>query len=180
MAKIPFSKLKMKVTKQPVEVPIPDTGLKLTVITYLPQDQKADFITFVIQHSIDMNTGCFSPIRLDTFFSIALAKWYGQITFTDKQLQDAPKTYDVLQSNGIFNIIAATVPDDEYKFIEELVKETAEDVARFNSSAAGLITAINSQATDLNTQMTEIMEKVKNKEGLEELAAIRNIVGKKD
>lgn len=179
MAKIPFSKLKMKVINPPIKVEIPDTDITLDVLTYLPQAEKANFITFVIQHAMD-DRGCFSPIRLETFFSIAMAKWYGQINFTDKQIQDAAKTYDILQSNDVFNLIVNNIPEDEYSFIEEAVNDTAKDVARFNNSAAGLLSAINTDAMSLDNELTSILEKIKNKEGLEQLAAIRDVVGKAD
>lgn len=179
MAKITFSKLKMKVKNPPVKVEIPDTDITLDVLTYLPQAEKANFITFVIQHAMD-DRGCFSPIRLETFFSIAMAKWYGQINFTDKQIQDAPKTYDILQSNDVFNLIVNNIPEDEYRFIEDAVNDTAKDIARFNNSAAGLLAAMNTDAMSLDGELSSIFEKIKNKEGLEELAAIRDMMGKAD
>lgn len=179
MAKVTFGKLKMKIKNPPVKVEIPDTDITLDVLTYLPQAEKAKFITFVIQNSMD-DRGCFSPIRLETFFSIAMAKWYGQISFTEKQIQDAAKTYDILQSNDVFNLIVDTIPEDEYRFIEEAVNDTAKDVARYNNSAAGLLAAMNTDAMSLDGELSEILEKIKNKEGLEELAAIRNMMGKAD
>lgn len=179
MSKINFSKFKMKAQKSSVMIQVPDTDITLEVLTYLPQQEKANLITFVIQQAMDVN-GCFSPIRLETFFSLAIAKWYGQITFTDKQIAEAPKTYDILQSNNVFNLIINAIPEDEYRFIEEAVNDTAKDVARFNNSAAGLIAAMNTDAVNLDTELTNILEKIRNKEGLEELAEIRNIVGRKD
>lgn len=179
MAKVSFSKLKMKVKNPPVKVAIPDTDITLDVLTYLPQAEKAKFIAFVIQSAID-DRGCFSPIRLETFFSIAIAKWYGQISFTDKQIQDAARTYDILQSNDIFNLIIDTLPEDEYRFMEEAVNDTAKDVARYNNSAAGLLAAMNTAASSLDTELSSVLEKIKNKEGIEELSEIRNIMGKAD
>ncbi len=180
MGKVAFSKLKMKMKNPPVQIQIPDTDITLDILTYLPQAEKANFITFVIQNSLDDRTGCFSPIRLETFFSIALARWYGQISFTEKQIVDAAKTYDILQSNNVFNLIAESIPEDEYKFMESAVNDTAQDVARYNNSAAGLLAAMNTDALSLGGELSTILENIKNKEGIEELAAIRNIMGKAD
>ncbi len=179
MAKVTFSKLKMKMKNPPVQVQIPDTDITLDILTYLPQAEKANFITFVIQNSMD-DRGCFSPIRLETFFSIAMAKWYGQISFTEKQIQDAAKTYDILQSNDVFNLIVDNIPEDEYRFMEEAVNDTSKDVARYNNSAAGLLAAMNTDAMSLDGELSAILEKIKNKDGLEELAAIRDMMGKAD
>lgn len=180
MSKIAFSKLKLKLPIDTVEVVIGegDSAITLEVKQYLPQNEKAELIQYVITNSLDDTTGCFSPIRLETYFSLAIAKWYGQITFTDKQLSDAAKTYDLLESNEVFDKIMCAIPSAEYKFLNAAVNDTANDIARFNNSFAGMITAMSGDASAMDSQLTEIFEKIKNKEGLEELSAIRDIMGR--
>lgn len=179
MAKTPFTKLKTKTSTAPKLVSIPDTDMTLEILTYLPQGQKASLIGFVVENSIDQTTGCSSPLRLDTWFSIALAKYYGQITFTDKQLEDPGKVYDILQLNGVFNIIADAVPEDEYNYIKTCVEQTAQDVARYNTSAAGIIGAMRQESGGLSGQIDEMLNKIKDREGIKELTSIRDaIVGK--
>lgn len=179
MAKIAFSKLKSKIEPEVKQVMIPDTDLSIDILTYLPQNTKATLIGFVVENSIDQTTGCSSPLRLDTWFSIALAKYYGQITFTDKQLEDPGKVYDILQMNGVFNIIADTIPEAEYNYIKDCVEQTAQDVARYNTSAAGIIGAMREESGGLGSQIDEMLKKIQDREGIEELTSIRDaIVGK--
>lgn len=176
MGKTPFSKLKTKISQEVIQVSIPDTDVTLDILTYLPQATKATFIGFVVENSIDQTTGCSSPLRLDTWFSIALAKFYGQITFTDKQLEDVGKVYDILQSNNVFNIIADTIPDEEYNYIKECAEQTAADVARYNTSAAGIIGAMRAESGDLGAQLDAVLKKVKEKDGIDDLMAIRDAI----
>ncbi len=176
MAKTPFSKLKTKVSQEVIQVSIPDSDVILDVLTYLPQTTKAAFIGFVVENSIDQTTGCSSPLRLDTWFSIALAKYYGQITFTEKQLEDVGKVYDILQSNNVFNAIADAIPDEEYNYIKNCTEQTAADVARYNTSAAGIIGAMRSESGDLGAQLDEMMKRIQNKEGIDDLLSIRDAI----
>lgn len=176
MAKVPFSKLKTKIAQEIVQVPIPDTDMTLDILTYLPQNTKADFIGFVVENSIDQTTGCSSPLRLDTWFSIALAKYYGQITFTDKQLEDVGKVYDILQGNNVFNIVAHTIPNEEYEYIKSCTEKTAQDVAQYNTSAAGIIGAMRQESGGLGAQIDDMMKRIQDKEGISELLAIRDAI----
>lgn len=176
MAKITFNKLGLKAIEETVKVPVTDS-ITLEVTQYLPQAKKADFISFVVQNAMNYETGTFSPIRVETFVLLGIMKYYAKLEFTEKQLAEADKTYDVLQTNKIFDKVIAAIPTDEYTYITESIEKTITDICRYNTSFAGMITAMNSNATDLNDQINEIMESLKNKEGIETLDEIKNIVG---
>ena len=88
MAKITFSKLNLKLNKDEEKIKIGEN--EITVRKYLPQVEKAELIGFVIERSLDEKTGCFSPIRLETYFALAVMKWYTDITFTDNQAKVIP------------------------------------------------------------------------------------------
>lgn len=141
---------------------------------------KAGFIGFVVENSIDQTTGCSSPLRLDTWFSIALAKYYGQISFTEKQLEDPGKVYDILQMNGVFNIIAANLPEEEYEYIKSCTEATAADVARYNTSAAGIIGAMREESSGISNQIDEIFKKIQSGEGIETLTTIRDAINQSE
>ena len=175
MAKITFSKLNLKLNKDEEKIKIGEN--EITVRKYLPQVEKAELISFVIERSLDEKTGCFSPIRLETYFALAVVKWYTDITFTDKQIDEAAKTYDVLESNGIFKQIYAAIPQDEFDYIDNAVAETAEDIANYNHSLAGILAFASDSTNNLSEQIDKVLAQVKNKEGIELLSEIKNVVG---
>lgn len=177
MAKVTFTKLGLKAKNKASEFKVND-DITLEIRTYLPIDKKTELIQFVVNNALDEMTGCFSPVRVEVYFSIALCKWYADITFTDKQLKEISKTYDLLEENGIINGIMSQIPEGEREFIRDLVNDTIEDIARYNSSAAGIIQSMSTNAAGLDSQITEILEKVKNNEGLETLSVIKDVVGK--
>lgn len=149
----------------------------IQVRQYLPIDEKADLIKYVVDWALDNSTGCFSPIRLDVFFSLALCRWYAGIACHFDQNVSFSQMYDILEQNGILDQVVAKIPDDEYDMLYNLMMETVKDIARYNNSAAGIIQSMSANAAGLDTQVTEILEKIKNGEGLETLSAIKDVVG---
>jgi len=93
-------------------------------------------------------------------------------------MTEVSKTYDLLEENGVIDQIISTIPEDEIEFMKELVNDTVNDIARYNSSAAGIIQAMTANAGGLDSQITEILDKIKNGENLETLAVIKDVVGK--
>ena len=176
MAKITFSKLGLKAVSDIVSGSVEINGIEVPVKGYLTQQEKADLVAFVLENAID-DRGCFSPIRVETFWGIALVKWYGGISFTDKQIFDAAKTYDILETNGVIDDICDIIPTDEFDFLKDMLNETKDDIARYNNSFAGMIAAAAGSASAMDNELTKILEKVKNKEGLEQLESIKSIVG---
>ncbi len=170
-----FGKLGLKSKKDVKEIKIGDT--QILVRQYLPIDEKTKFIQFVVDNALDENTGCFSPIRVEVYFSIGICKWYANITFTDKQMKDISKTYDLLEENKVIDLITSAIDKNEIQYMNELINDTVKDISRYNSSAAGIIQMISSSTGDLDKQVTDILEKIKNGEGLEQFAAIKNAVG---
>lgn len=134
-------------------------NLTLTVRDYLPTEEKTAFIQYVVNSAIDERTGCFSPLRVEVYFSLALCHWYGGIDFDD--LSDAGKTYDVLDTNGIIYKIGDSIDEDEYRYIRNLVKETVDDIARYNNSAAGIIQMMQTDTDGLSNQINNIMAQIR-------------------
>ena len=151
----------------------------LKVASYLPIEDKGNLITFVVDMALDTTTGCFSPVRVETYFALAICRWYGDMVFDDDDIQiNVALTYDTLETNGIIDAIMNAIPKDELEFIQDLVKDTISDIARYNSSAAGIIQMMNQNASQLDTQITNILDSIKNGENLETLSVIKDMVGK--
>lgn len=168
-----YSELKLESQVEQVEVKISDT-ITLQVFTYLPIARKAKFLEYITVNAINDQNGCFSPLSVELYFALAVCHFYAGIQFDKGSPTDV---YDALESNNIINIIMKAIPKDEIDFMKEITEETISDMSRFNSSAAGIIQAISANATDLDTQLSDVLGKVKNAEGLELLSEIKNING---
>lgn len=98
------------------------------VRTYLPIDQKHDFINWIKQVSYLSEIKKYSPILSEMAFGIAIVRWYTDIIFTEEQLDNPGHTYDLLETNSIIDAVIKLIPQDEYKFLVELVQnELKED-----------------------------------------------------
>ena len=152
---------------------------KLNVLTYLPIKEKTQMLQFIVNNVIDPKTGCASPIRTEIYFSIAVCHWYGGIGFSDEDMAKISDVYDALEVNKVIQTIIDYVPYDEINFMRDLAEETVADVARYNSSAAGIIQSMADSSGSLDAQLSDIIKKVQSREGLEMLDMIKN-EGKKD
>lgn len=166
-----FDELYVKVPDDK-EITVAD-GQKVSVKQYLPIDDKAELIKYIIDWALDTTTGCFSPIRTEVFFSLAVCRWYAGIEVHD----NFSYYYDVLETWGILDEIMSYIPEGELRYLRELVDATVADVARYNNSAAGLIQMMNTNAEGLDSQLQSILSQIKNGKGLEQLAAIKDVVG---
>lgn len=151
-------------------------GEKLTVRSYLPIVEKTALIEYIVSQTLDENTGRFSPIRVETFFALAIAHYYAGIDFEDDL--NAALTYDILETSGLMDEIISRIPSDEFEYITELVQDTVKDIADYNSSFAGIMRIVSADADGLNEKVEALMNQVRNKEGLELVSDIKNVVGK--
>ena len=55
-----------------------------------------------------------------------------------------------------------------------LVEETTKNIARYNTSAAGIIQAMSNNADGLDKQISDIVSKLQSRENLELLDAIKD------
>lgn len=140
------------------EVKINDT-ITLTVRDYLPTDEKTQFVQYVVNSALDSTTGCFSPMRVEVYFNLALCHWYAGIEF--ESLDDAGNTYDALETNGVIEAIRNAIDKTEMTYMEDLVTETTKDIARYNSSILGILRVMSSDTTGLNSQIDNIISQIK-------------------
>lgn len=151
---------------------------ELQVCQYLPILEKGRMVEFIANGAINQDMGTFDPIRTEVNFAIGLCRWYAGITFTEKDMENVATIYDTLETNGYIDSIIAAIPEDEIGFLKELVTKTLHEIASYNTSAAGIIQSMNNNATGLSVQIEDILEQIKNGEGLEQLSVIKDVVGK--
>lgn len=174
-----FNTLKEVLPEQELETRTINIGLgpeyELNVLQYLPIQGKANLLQYVINSAIDDSTGCFSPIRVNVYYCIGVMRSYCGLHFDDDV--DVLEAYDILESRGIIDNVMAAIPEEERGYMETLINDTIEDITRYNTSLAGIVQSMSGQTTELDTQLRDILDKIKNREGLELLSEIRNVVG---
>lgn len=173
MDKVSFSKLKLKLASEINEFDFKE--FKIAVKSYLTAKEKADFLSFVCENALDDATGTISPLRQEVYFGLAIVKFYSSVQFTEKQIDNAEGTYDLLETNGLIFKVMNALPVEEREYIEQLTNEVVAAINKYNCSAAGILASMTSESTILNNNLLNILKSIKDKDGMEFLKEIEAI-----
>ena len=175
MAKIAFSKLKLNKKEDIVNIQIND--IEVEVKQYLPINEKLELIGTVMNKAAAANgvNNFFNPVQVDVIGTIEIIKAYTNLSFTEKQQEDIGKLYDILETNGIINMIIAAMPKEEYLSVIKDIESMIEAYYKYSNSVLGILDKINTDYSDLNFDTAQI---VKNIQDPESLSLLKDVVTK--
>jgi hypothetical protein len=81
--------------------------------------------------------------KIDIFTLLGIITYYTNINFTEKQMEDPAKLYDLFVGNGLNIDILRAIPKSEIDFISTVVESTAESIIQYRNSAVGIVEAIS-------------------------------------
>lgn len=175
MAKVAFSKLKLKKENKVVKVQLAD-DVEIEVIQYLPINDKLNLIANVLNNSADENNFA-NPIKIEVVGTIEIIKAYTNLSFTDKQLEDISKLYDLLEEHQIIDKIIEAIPSEEYNFIIKGIDETVNAFYNYYNSIYGILDAIGKDYSNLDLDVQKIQKEIANPENLELLKTVLTKLG---
>lgn len=138
MAKVTFSSLKLKTNTDVKEVKIGEHIIE--VKQYLSIENKNDLVEIALQKAEE--NGVYNEILLDMYFNLNIIYLYTNITFTDKQKEDEPKLYDVLESNGLIDSVVAALPQREYAELVGYVEQMKKNILKYKNTAGAVLQSI--------------------------------------
>lgn len=163
MAKIGFTKLSLKRKNKVKTITINNNQIEIK--QYLPVNEKLDLIARVINGAHDQNNFP-NPIKIEVIGTLEMIMAYTNISFTEKQKEDIPKLYDLLEENGIIKDIISQIPEDEYNFIIDGINKTVDAVYTYNNSVLGILEAVSKDYSNLDFDATQIQKKMADPENL--------------
>lgn len=163
MAKIGFTKLSLKRKNEVKTITINNNQIE--VKQYLPVNEKLDLIARVINGAHDQNNFP-NPIKIEVIGTLEMIMVYTNISFTEKQKEDIPKLYDLLEENGVIKDIISQIPEDEYNFIIDGINKTVDAVYTYNNSVLGILEAVSKDYSNLDFDATQIQKKMADPENL--------------
>lgn len=169
-----FAKMGLKINTEVKTVMIGDQEIE--VKQYLSVNDKLALIGNVINQASDTNNFS-NPVKLDVFTSLEIVFAYTNISFTDKQKEDLVKLYDIMESNGVFDIIIAAIPKVEYKSIIEGVQECSEAIYTYRNSVMGILDIIGSDYSTMNLEATKIQKAIADPQNLSLLKDVLTKLG---
>lgn len=174
MAKIGFTKLSLKRKNEVKTITINNNQIEIK--QYLPVNEKLDLIARVINGAHDQNNFP-NPIKIEVIGTLEMIMAYTNISFTEKQKEDIPKLYDLLEENGIIKDIISQIPEDEYNFIIDGINKTVDAVYAYNNSVLGILESVFQDYSNLDFDIEKIQQAISNPENLELLKDVLTKLG---
>jgi hypothetical protein len=178
MAKVPFSKLQMKVNNDVEKVSyITSNGDEIVyeIKKYLPLTEKLDLVSRIINQSIDDN-GFYNPMRVKFNMAVEVVFAYTNLTFTEKMKEDLFKLYDIFISSGLMDTVIKTI-GPEWVELQDDVWTTIDNIYNYNNSAMGILDTLKADYNLLDLDATALHEKIGNPENLELLREVMTKLG---
>lgn len=174
MAKVAFSKLKL--TKQVKTISVKYGEQEIEVLQYLPVNEKLALISRVINNTADENNFA-NPVQVEVIGSLEIIYTYTNLSFTEKQKEAPDKLYDLLEQNGVINLIISAIPPDEYKFLIDGINDSIEAVYKYRNSIMGVMEMMGKDYSNLNFEASDIQKKIADPENLSLLKDILTKLG---
>lgn len=163
MAKVAFSKLN-KIKNLP-SISYKFGEYEVEVEQYLPLEDKIGLIEAVIELAGD-EVGFFNIVKLEAFYRIMMIKKYTNITFTDKQMEDIPKLYDLIELNDVWAFVEDKIPEKEREYIWNNILELATRITEYNNSVLGILKTVNTRYANTENNINELFEKLADSDAL--------------
>ena len=157
MAKPTFAKFCLKIDQSVKKVVFNEQEFE--VKQYLPLEDKLELISEIVNQSIDDNNFA-NPARIELFTVIEIVKNYTNIVFTEKQLENSLKLYDLIVSSGLGKVIRENMCSDEFDFITVTVDATIAEIYEYKNSVLGILENIQADYGDLKFEASEIYDKL--------------------
>ena len=175
MAKIPFTKLNLTVNQEVKTFNYND--LTIEVRQYLPATEKLALVQTVAEAAANESPNYINVLNVDLMIDLAVVNHFTNITFTDKQKENPAKLYDCIHSTGLFDMIKQEMADGVYESIICDVYDILEAYYNYRNSMLGMMEAMQTDYSVLDTQATEIQQKLADPENLALLKDITSKLG---
>lgn len=174
MAKVSFTKLGLKVNQEVKTIEWNEQAIEIK--KYLPVNDKLQLISNVINQSID-EIRFMNPVKIKVYSMIEIIKYYTNISFTEKQSENIPKLYDLMQSTGILDEIIKAIPETEYKDLMVGIMDSIQAFYAYKNSLSGVIESVSQDYSDTNFDIVEIANKLLDPNAISTLKDLSNLSG---
>ena len=174
MAKISLNKIAPIKSGEIKEIEF--NGEIIQVRQYLPVEDKIALTERVLSGAFD-ESNRYSKYRLNLLLAIEIVRAYTNINITEKQLENIPHLYDLLQLNGINDFVQDNIPESE---INELIGKAygeANNLQNYLNSLMGVMKTITTDYSNTELNVEKITEQLNNPEALSTVKEILDKIG---
>lgn len=173
MVKVNVTKLNKIKSLDPIDIKIGEETI--SVVQYLPLEKKLTIMQNIIEQAGNNEEGFYNIVKLSVFYTIEMLRVYTNISFTEKQLEDPQKLYDIIVLNNIWETVKDSIPEKERDYIWDNTCALAREITEYNHSALGILKLMSDDYENLNFDVQEITEKLSDRTNLD---LVRNLLTK--
>lgn len=173
MAKVNLTKLNKIKSLDPIDIKIGEETI--SVVQYLPLEKKLTIMQNIIEQAGNNEEGFYNIVKLTVFYTIEMLRAYTNISFTEKQLEEPQKLYDIIVLNNIWETVKDSIPEKERDYIWDNTCALAREITEYNHSALGILKLMSDDYENLNFDVQEITEKLSDRTNLD---LVRNLLTK--
>lgn len=134
MSKIAFNKLGLSKNSSFNEIEFNEQ--KIQVSQYLDLGLKSTLINAAVRYSVIK--GIVDEVLVDAYLHMFIVEHYTNISFTPKQKENILDTFDILESNGFFNLIIGAMNPSEYEYLFSMAKKLTVNLNEYNRTIVSL------------------------------------------
>lgn len=164
MAKVNLTKLNKIKSLDPIDIKIGEETI--SVVQYLPLEKKLAIMQNIIEQAGNNEEGFYNIVKLTVFYTIEMLRAYTNISFTEKQLEEPQKLYDIIVLNNIWNEVKKAIPQSELTDMWENTCALAREITDYNHSALGILNLVSNDYDNLNLDVKEMTEKLSDRTNL--------------
>lgn len=173
MVKVNLTKLNKIKSLDPIDIKIGEETI--SVVQYLPLEKKLTIMQNIIEQAGNNEEGFYNIVKLTVFYTIEMLRAYTNISFTEKQLEEPQKLYDIIVLNNIWETVKDSIPEKERDYIWDNTCALAREITEYNHSALGILKLMSDDYENLNFDVQEITEKLSDRTNLD---LVRNLLTK--
>lgn len=164
MVKVSLTKLNKIKSLDPIDIKIGEETI--SVVQYLPLEKKLTVMQNIIEQAGNNEEGFYNIVKLSVFYTIEMLRVYTNISFTEKQLEDPQKLYDIIVLNNIWETVKDSIPEKERDYIWDNTCALAREITDYNHSALGILKMVRADYGETDFNIASIMENIKDPETL--------------
>jgi hypothetical protein len=112
-------------------------GQEITILQYLPIEEKNDIIQIALQHAEE--NGIYNLLKLEMFYKMFIVFSYTNIEFTAEEKEDITRLYDELVSSGVMDAILNTMNARERDYLRTVLDDTMAMKMKYRSTIASVL-----------------------------------------
>ena len=131
-------------------------GKDIFIKQYLPAEDKYGLIYTSVE-SLDLANKPYNSLTAEILFDLDVVRYYSNINFDEVDVSYF-KQFDVLQLNGLIDLVIKNIPVEEYEELKRCYEEVIQSTIAYNNSVGNSIQGLFSNLPSLGEELDGIQD----------------------